>query len=48
MSDLAGNSVAHHRSPNGLTHGDPETGWIVSTVEGAVQTTVGVTDRWQT
>ena len=36
MSDLAGNPVAYHRSSHRLTDGDPETGWVVTTVEGAV------------
>ena len=36
MSDLAGNSVAYHRTPHRLTDGDPETRWIITTVEGTV------------
>ena len=36
MSDLARNAVANHRSPDGLADRDPETGWIVTTVEGTV------------
>ena len=36
MSDLAGNPVAYHRTPYRLTDGDPETRWIITTVESTV------------
>lgn len=41
MSDLAGNAVGCHRSPDGLADRDPETGWVVTTVEGTVHDQCG-------
>jgi hypothetical protein len=41
VSDLARNAVANHRSPDGLADRDPETGWIVTTLEGTVHDQCG-------